>query len=130
MRFMMTHKIDEQAAAANPPSPEHMMAMGALIEELTNSGVLIATGGLLPSSRGARLRFTGGERTITDGPFTETKEVIGGFGIVDVGSLEEAIALATRFAALVGDTEIEIRQMWEDEPANAGAGERETAATA
>ena len=116
MRFLLTHKIDEQKAAANPPSQETMAEMGKLIEELTNSGVLIATGGLLPSAKGTRLRFAEGKRTVTDGPFTESKEMIAGFAVIDARSKEEVIELATRFAGIGGDVvEIEIRQMWEDE---------------
>ena len=121
MRFLLTHKIDEQATAA-PPSPEKMAEMGRLIEQMTKSGVLIATGGLLPSAHGTRLRFTDGKRTVTDGPFTESKEMIAGFGVIEVKSREEAIELATRFAAIAGDVvEVEIRQMWEDEPDAASA---------
>src|SRR5918997_1512945 len=90
-----------------------MENMGKLMEESSRAGVLLAAEGVHPSSRGARLSFSGGKRTVTDGPFAEAKELIAGFAIVQVESKEEAIEWATRFAEVHGDVEIEIRQVIE-----------------
>jgi hypothetical protein len=82
-----------------------------LIEEMTQAGVLIATDGLPPSSKGARVRISRGQFTVIDGPFTEAKELIGGYAIVEVESKVEAIELAKRFLSVMGEGESEIRQM-------------------
>jgi hypothetical protein len=113
MRFMMIYKPadtkDMEAGVA--PTQDEMAKMGAFIGELAQSGVLLATDGLQPSSKGARVRLTKGKLTVTDGPFTETKELIAGFAIVQVKSKAEAIELAGRFLKLAGDGESEIRLM-------------------
>ena len=90
--------------------------MGRFIEEMAKSGVLIATDGLQPSSKGARVRINGGKFTVTDGPFTETKELIAGYAIVEARSKQEAIELAKRFLKVVGEGESEVRLM-HDAPA-------------
>ena len=87
--------------------------MGALIEEMTTAGVLLATEGCLPSAKGARVRRAGDKVTVTDGPFTESKELIAGFALLQVGSKEEAIAWTKRFLECAGDGESEIRQIAE-----------------
>ena len=111
MRFMSIYRSRERN---QPPSADEMARMGRLIEEETRKGVLIATGGCLPSALGARVRITGGEITTTDGPFTETKEVVGGFAILECASKAEAIEAAKRFLRVVGgDGESEVRQMFE-----------------
>ena len=115
MRFLMVHKLDERRPDAFAPSPEVMERMGALMEEMAKTGVLIAAEGVLPSEKGARIRFEGGKRTVIDGPFTEAKEVIGGFALVNVAGKDEAIELATRFASIIGDVEVEVRQVAEFE---------------
>src|SRR5712692_4222708 len=102
--------------AGVPPSQDEMAKMGKFIEGLAQSGVLLAADGLLPSSNGARVRLSGGKLSVTDGPFTEAKELIGGFAILQVQSKEEAIELTKRFLAVAGDGESEIRQMY-DTPA-------------
>ena len=109
MRFMMIYKQTKEDTA--PPTQEHMAEMGRYIEKLSKAGVLITTDGLQHSSKGARVRLTDGKLTVTDGPFTEAKEVIGGFAIVQVKSKAEAIEHAKDFLALVGGGESEIRQM-------------------
>lgn len=114
MRFMMLYKPGRESDT--PPSPEHLAEMGRFIEEMGRTGVLLATDGLEPSSKGTRVRISGGKFTVTDGPFTETKELIAGYAIVQAKSMEEAIALAKRFLALVGEGESEIRLM-HDAPA-------------
>jgi hypothetical protein len=113
MRFMMIYKPADtkNMEAGVPPSQEHMAEMGKFIQELAKAGVLLATDGLQSSSKGARVRLAGGKFTVTDGPFTETKELIAGFAIVQLKSKAEAIELAERFLKLGGDGESEIRQM-------------------
>ena len=93
-----------------------MAEMGKLIEEMANAGVLIATDGLQPSSKGARVRISEGKFTVTDGPFTETKELIAGYAIVEATSKQEAIEWAKRFLKVMGEGESEIRLM-RDTPA-------------
>jgi hypothetical protein len=113
MRFMMIYKPADtkDMEAGVPPTQDEMAKMGKFIEELAKSGVLLATDGLQPSSKGARVRLAKGKLTVTDGPFTETKELIAGFAIVQVKSKAEAIELAERFLKLAGDGESEIRLM-------------------
>jgi hypothetical protein len=113
MRFMMIYKPADtkDMEAGVPPTQDEMAKMGKFIEELAKSGVLLATDGLQPSSKGARVRLAKGKLTVTDGPFTETKEMIAGFAIVQVKSKAEAIELAERFLKLAGDGESEIRLM-------------------
>jgi hypothetical protein len=88
-----------------------MAEMGKLIEEMTNAGVLLATEGCQPTSKGARVRLSEGKFTVTDGPFTEAKEIIGGFAMIQVESKEEAIQWTKRFLKVAGDGESEIRQV-------------------
>jgi hypothetical protein len=118
MRFMMIYKPADttDVEAGVPPTQDEIAKMGKFIEEMAKSGVLLATDGLQPSSKGARVRLSGGKLTVTDGPFTETKELIAGFAIVQVKSKAEAIELAERFLKLAGDGESEIRLM-HDTPA-------------
>jgi hypothetical protein len=118
MRFMMIYKPADtkDMEAGLPPTQEQIATMGKFIGELAQSGVLLATDGLQASSKGARVRLSGGKLTVTDGPFTETKELIAGFAIVRVKSKAEAVELAERFLRLAGDGESEIRQM-HDAPA-------------
>jgi hypothetical protein len=88
-----------------------MAAMGNLIQEMTEKGVLLATEGCLPTSKGAKVRLSKGKITVTDGPFTETKEVVGGFALFEVKSKDEAIEWTKRFIEIAGDGECEIRQI-------------------
>jgi hypothetical protein len=120
MRFMMMIKADKNYEAGMPPSPELMAAVGKHTEEMVKAGVVLETGGLYPSSKGARVRAAGGRLTVVDGPFTETKELIGGFAIVQAKSKAEAIELATQFmdlhvrvAGCSYEGECEIRQMFD-----------------
>ena len=113
MRFLVMHKSNEENEAGVPPSPDLVEEMGQLMEESAREGVLLAAEGVHPSSRGARLSFSGGRRTVTDGPFAEAKELIAGFAVLQVDSKEEAIEWATRFADVIGDVEIEVRQVIE-----------------
>jgi hypothetical protein len=108
MRFIMMHKADKNSEADIPPSPELIVCMGKLMEEMAKAGVLLAGEGLQPSSKGVRLKFSGGKRTVTRGPFTGSNELIAGFAIVRVESMDKAIEWASRLAKLVGDAEIDI----------------------
>ena len=114
IRFMMLYKPGRESDA--PPTRQEMADMGRLIEDMAKAGVLIATDGLQPSSKGVRVRISEGKFTVTDGPFTETKELIAGFAIVQARSKQEAIELAKRFLTVVGEGESEIRLM-HDTPA-------------
>jgi len=109
MRFLCIHKGAEGA----PPTRQMMDDMGKLIGEMASAGVLLATEGCLPSSFGSRVRRSNGSITVTDGPFAETNEVIGGFALISVRSKEEAIEWTKRFIGIVGDGESEIRQLCE-----------------
>ena len=109
MRFLMMTKGDE-SSTGNPPDENLMMEMGKFIEEMTKAGVLIATGGLEPN--GIRIKNSGGDITVTDGPFAESKEAIVGFALIDVRSREEAIELSKRFWRIVGDGEGDIREVF------------------
>jgi hypothetical protein len=103
MRFMMITNATKDSEAGKPPDPRMMEAVVKLTEELTKSGVLVSTGGLHPSSQGATIRLSGGKITVTDGPFTEAKEIIGGYAIVDVKSKEQVVELAKRFWQITAD---------------------------
>ena len=114
MRFMILIKADQNSEAGVLPDEQLLTAMGKFNEELAQAGVLLAGEGLHPSSKGARVRFSGGKQTVIDGPFAETKELIAGFWIWQVASKEEAIEWVKRCPnPLDGDAEIEIRQVFE-----------------
>ena len=112
MRFISMIRIDENTGQA--PSEQLMRDMGKLMEELTRTGQLVSTAGLRPTSQGVRVRLRGGKLSVVDGPFTETKEVIGGYAILEAASKEEAIELTRRFLRVHGDDwdiECEVRQL-------------------
>jgi hypothetical protein len=116
MRFMMIVKASPDSEAGVLPRKGLLEAMGTFNEEMMKAGVLLAAEGLQPSSQGARIKFSGGKRTVVDGPFTESKELIAGFWLIQVKSKEEAIEWASRSPAPHGedeDSEIEIRQIFE-----------------
>jgi len=117
MRFMILLKANQDSEAGKMPSEELLAAMGKFNEELVNAGVMLGGEGLHPSSKGARVHFKGSERTVIDGPFAETKELIAGFWLIDVSSKEEAIEWVKRVPSPhEGDAaEIEIRQVFEAE---------------
>jgi hypothetical protein len=112
MRFMVIVPANAESEAGVLPGPEVLAEMGKYNEELVNAGVMLAGEGLHPSSKGARVRFSGGERTVIDGPFTESKELIAGFWLIEARSKEEAIEWVKR-APFDGGVEIEIRQVFE-----------------
>jgi hypothetical protein len=114
MKFMVIIKATKESEAGEMPSTEMLTAMGNYNEELVKAGVLLAGEGLHPSSKGARVRFSGDTRTVVDGPFTETKELIAGFWLFQVRSKEEAIEWVKRCPnPMPGDSEIEIRQVFD-----------------
>jgi hypothetical protein len=110
MRFLSIYKTVEKTT---PPTPEEMAAMGTLIEEAMKKGWLLSTEGCLPSRLGARVRRSAGDTSVTDGPFTESKELVGGFAILQANSRQEAIELARSFLEVVGEGECELRQLCE-----------------
>lgn len=113
MRFMVLVKADRNSEAGVLPDRKLLAEMGKYNEELAKAGVLLAGEGLQPSSKGARVRFSGAKRTVIDGPFTESKELIAGFWLWQVKSLDEAIEWLKR--APFDATEVEIRQLFEEE---------------
>ena len=118
MRFMVIVKATPETEKAGAlPDPQLLLEMGKYNEELSKAGVLLALDGLHPSSKGARVKFSGKSRTVVDGPFTEAKELIAGFSILQVKSLEEAIEWVRRApnCSPSGEDEVEIRQIFEME---------------
>ena len=114
MRFMVLVKADRNTEAGVMPSQKLLADMGKFNEELVKAGVMLAGEGLHPSSKGARVRFSGAKRTVIDGPFAEAKELIAGFWLWQVKSKEEALEWVKRCPNPVeGETEIEIRQVFE-----------------
>jgi len=107
MRFMMIIKATKESEAGKPINPELAEAIGKSAEQMFNSGAMIATGGLMPSSKGARIRVSGGKLFVTDGPFAETREQLGGYFLIEAGSVGEAIDIAARIpGARIGTIEV------------------------
>lgn len=116
MRFMMIVKASKDSEAGKMPSEELLTAMGKYNDELMKAGVLVDLSGLQPSSKGARVKFSGGKTTVIEGPFVETKELVAGYWIIKVNSREEAIEWARRAPAPHGEnveSEIEVRQIFD-----------------
>ncbi|HEV8297764.1 MAG TPA: YciI family protein [Acidimicrobiales bacterium] len=109
MKYMIMHYSNDDNEADVPPTPELIEQMGKYMGEVAQSGVLLAAEGVRASSYGARLTIDGDKVTVKDGPFAEAKELIAGFGILDVKSKEEAIEHAKRFAKVSGATKIDVR---------------------
>lgn len=115
MRFLSMIRVNENSGLV--PSERLMADMGKLMEEMTRAGVLLDTAGLRPTSEGARIRLAGGKLKVTDGPFSESKEVIGGFALIQANSREEAVEWGKRFLEVDGDEwdiECEVRQVDEE----------------
>ncbi len=110
MKFLSIYKTAETGV---PPSQDEMERMGKLIEEGMKAGYLLAVEGCLPSANGARIRLSNGEITVTDGPFTESKEIVGGMAILQANSKAEAISHVNDFLKVAGDGECELRQLYE-----------------
>jgi hypothetical protein len=127
MRFLSIYKTAERTTS---PTPQEMATMGKLIEEGMKKGWLLGTEGCLPSTLGARVRRSDGKISVTDGPFTEAKEVVGGFALLKADSKQEAIELARQFLKVAGDGECELRQLFEVNCAQDQATYQEAAAVA
>jgi len=117
MRFMVMVMATKESEAGIPPKPEAYAAMGKYNAELVKAGVLLAAEGLAASSKGARVKFSGDKRTVIDGPFAETKELVAGFSIIQVKSMEEAIEWVKRVPNIFpnGEAEVEIRKLMDVE---------------
>jgi hypothetical protein len=116
MRVLVMVKATRDSEAGSMPTAECLAAMGRFNEELVKAGVMLAGEGLKPSSRGKRVRFAGSSRTVIDGPFAETKELVAGYWLWQVKSMDEAVAWVKRCPnPMPGDSEIEIRPLYEDE---------------
>lgn len=113
MRFLMMHRLSESNPEAWNPSPEFVEKMGAFIQDSFDKGILITAEGVHPSEKGSLVRKGASSITVTDGPFTEAKEVIGGFGLINAKDRAEAVEFAKRYAALFGEVEVEVRQVVE-----------------
>lgn len=113
MRFILMHKTNARWEAGATPSPELIARVGRMIADMSRAGVLLAGEGLRASSQGVRLVFTGGERSVTKGPFRGANELIAAFAILRTASIDEAVHWASRFAAIIGDVEIDIRPVTE-----------------
>ncbi|MFY9555424.1 MAG: YciI family protein [Blastocatellia bacterium] len=113
MRILGLLKADKESEAGAPPRPELLEKMGRFIEEVTKAGVLLATDGLQPSSKGARVKLSDGKVIVTDGPFAETKELVASYALFQVKSMAEAIEWTTRFLKVLGEGECELRPIFE-----------------
>ena len=115
MRFMMIRRADQVSEAGIKPDPEVFAAIDQYASQMSNAGILVTGEGLKPSAQGTRIRFDNGKPTVVDGPFTETKELIAGYFIIDVKSKEEAIEWTKRWPAIGSDAnvELELRPFYE-----------------
>ncbi len=111
MRFL-GYTLGDPSTPIPPPSPEMMSKMGAFVEEATKAGVLLATGGLAPVEEATKVRYANGKFTVLDGPFTEAKELVGGWALMEVRDKAEAIEWTKRFLSIAGEGESTIRQVY------------------
>ena len=109
MRFLGYTLANESEQPTEPPSPELFEKMGKFVEEAINAGVIVATGGIAPTSEGAKITLKDGEFTILDGPFAEAKEIVGGWAIMECRDLDEAIEWSKRFVSVLGEGEVRVR---------------------
>ena len=115
MRILGLMRATPESEAGQIGSPELMERMGEFIGEVMKAGVLVTTDGLLPSSHGKRLKLAGGKLTVTDGPFTESKELVASYALFEVKTMEEAVEWTTRFLKVVGEGECELRPIFSAE---------------
>jgi hypothetical protein len=113
MRYMVMHYETEATEAGELPTPEKQQEIGAFMQEVASSGVLLAGEGVFPSSQGARVEFSGADVRVIDGPFAEARELIAGFAILDVDTLEQAVEIARKFGQIVGTGRVDIRRVVE-----------------
>jgi hypothetical protein len=111
MRFL-GYTLGDESAPMAPPTPEVMENMGKFMEEAMTAGVIVATGGIAPTSMGAKITLSKGEFTVVDGPFTEAKELIGGWALMECRDLAEAIEWSKRFIGVIGDGEVRVRPVF------------------
>jgi hypothetical protein len=109
MRFLGYTLANEAETPTEPPSPEVYEKMGRFVEEATKAGVIVATGGIAPTSEGARITLKNGEYSVLDGPFTEAKELVGGWALMECRDLSEALEWSKRFLGVLGDGEVRVR---------------------
>jgi hypothetical protein len=109
MRFLGYTLANEDETPTEPPNPELYEKMGAFVEEAIKAGVVVATGGIAPTSEGARISLKEGEYTVIDGPFTEAKELVGGWALMECRDLSEAIEWSKRFLGVLGEGEVRVR---------------------
>ena len=109
MRFLGYTLANEDETPTEPPKPELYEKMGAFVEEAVKAGVVVATGGIAPTSEGARISLKEGEYTVIDGPFTEVKELVGGWALMECRDLSEAIEWSKRFLGVLGEGEVRVR---------------------
>ena len=109
MRFLGYTLANEDETPTEPPNPELYEKMGAFVEEAVKAGVVVATGGIAPTSEGARISLKEGEYTVIDGPFTEVKELVGGWALMECRDLSEAIEWSKRFLGVLGEGEVRVR---------------------
>jgi hypothetical protein len=111
MRFL-GYTLGDESAPTPPPTPELMQRMGEFMEEATKAGVIVATGGIAPTSMGAKVTLKDGAFTVVDGPFAEAKELIGGWALMDCRDLGEAVEWSKRFVGVLGDGEVRVRPVF------------------
>ncbi len=109
MRFFGYTLGDESELPAEPPAPEHYERMGRFVEEATKAGVVVATGGIAPTSTGAKITLKDGAFTVVDGPFAEAKELIGGWALLECRDKDEAVEWSKRFLSVLGHGEVRVR---------------------
>ena len=109
MRFLGYTLANEDETPTEPPNPELYEKMGAFVEEAVKAGVVVATGGIAPTSEGAIVSLKGGQFTVVDGPFTEAKELVGGWALMECRDLEEAVEWSKRFLGVLGEGEVRVR---------------------
>ena len=117
MRVMVIVKASPESERGDMPTEQLLTEMGKYNEQLVKAGVMLAGEGLTPSAKGKRVRFSGTQRTVIDGPFAESKELLGGFAVMDLSDMDETIAMCRRYAEILGGTlEIDVRPVEQDEP--------------
>ena len=112
MRFLGYTLANEAEVPAAPPPPDMYEKMGRFVEEATKAGVIVATGGIAPTSEGARITLKNGEYTVVDGPFTEAKELVGGWALMECRDLSEAVEWSSRFLGVLGEGEVRVRPVF------------------
>ena len=113
MRILGMLKASKESEGGKPPSPEMMQRMGVFVEEMTKAGVMLATDGLHPSSKGKRVRLANGRLSVIDGPFTESKELVASYAVFQVSSMDEAVKWTARFLEVLGEGECELRPIFD-----------------